>query len=182
MFCSPVTESNRCMHSHIVRTSQFQTQYTSTQTRKDMFCLTMEEPHLDYNHSGFNKTLKSRPHTMISGATTTSLSFKDYSRGEHLDSCRNPPPPAITNNGRPESRLLRPNFLIGGNRQQKQSVLFPTKLRRLLDDAVADGNEHIISWLPDGKAFKIHDPEAFTQVILKRYFRQTMFKSFTRQL
>lgn len=64
----------------------------------------------------------------------------------------------------------------------KHAILFPTKLRCILDDAVTEGNEHIVSWLPDGKAFKIHNPEAFTKVILRRYFRQTMFKSFTRQL
>ncbi len=64
----------------------------------------------------------------------------------------------------------------------KNIILFPMKLRRLLDDAVEEGNEHIISWLPNGKAFKIHDSDAFTDVILKRYFRQTRFKSFTRQL
>ena len=64
----------------------------------------------------------------------------------------------------------------------KHAILFPTKLRCILDDAVTEGNEHIVSWLPDGKAFKIHNPEAFTKIILRRYFRQTMFKSFTRQL
>jgi HSF-type DNA-binding len=61
-------------------------------------------------------------------------------------------------------------------------MLFPAKLRGLLDDAVVEGNEHLISWLPGGNAFKIHDPDLLAERVLKRYFRQNSFKSFTRQL
>lgn len=80
-----------------------------------------------------------------------------------------------------------PTVVVDHNKRSSETIkqhaiLFPTKLRCILDDAVTEGNEHIVSWLPDGKAFKIHNPEAFTKVILRRYFRQTMFKSFTRQL
>ena len=59
---------------------------------------------------------------------------------------------------------------------------FPWKLHQLLDDVENDGNEHIISWLPDGKGFKVHRPTDFTKLILHSYFRQTKYKSFTRQV
>lgn len=41
----------------------------------------------------------------------------------------------------------------------------------------------IISWLPCGKAFKVHDMDAFTQLILPHEFgSMTSFRSFRRQL
>jgi hypothetical protein len=59
----------------------------------------------------------------------------------------------------------------------------------MLENAERDGYSHIISWMPDGKSFKIHvdgsldeeDEKAIVE-ILKRTFNQTRFKSFLRQL
>mmetsp|Transcript_625 Transcript_625/g.1145 ORF Transcript_625/g.1145 Transcript_625/m.1145 type:complete len:261 (+) Transcript_625:70-852(+) len=59
---------------------------------------------------------------------------------------------------------------------------FPMKLRQVLTDAGVEGNEHIISWLPCGTAFRVHKPVLFTQTIMRRYFRQSHYRSFTRQL
>jgi hypothetical protein len=59
---------------------------------------------------------------------------------------------------------------------------FPCKLYKLLQDAEKEGNESIVSWLPHGNAFKVHKPAEFASKIMKKYFRQTQFKSFTRQL
>jgi hypothetical protein len=59
---------------------------------------------------------------------------------------------------------------------------FPWKLHELLDDVERDSNEHIISWLLCGSAFKIHKPDTFCDSIMTKYFRQTKFKSFTRQV
>ena len=60
---------------------------------------------------------------------------------------------------------------------------FPRKLLDVLNDAAKYGFEHIISWLPDGKSFRVHDPILFTGVIMPRYFQnQTKYKSFQRQL
>lgn len=61
-------------------------------------------------------------------------------------------------------------------------VLFPYKLLQVLEEAERDGNTHIVSWLPHGKAFKVHKPEEFTSMIMQKYFRQSHFKSFTRQV
>lgn len=59
---------------------------------------------------------------------------------------------------------------------------FPMKLRTVLNDALLENNEHIISWLPHGKAFKVHKPDLFASQIMRRYFRQSHFRSFTRQV
>lgn len=58
---------------------------------------------------------------------------------------------------------------------------FPTKLHELLDEAEAKGHSSVISWCPDGKSFRIHDPQGMVP-ILTNYFRQTKYKSLLRQL
>lgn len=59
---------------------------------------------------------------------------------------------------------------------------FPHKLHHMLLESEDLGMSHIISWLPNGKAFKIHNPAAFESTIMKKHFKQTKLKSFTRQL
>lgn len=62
--------------------------------------------------------------------------------------------------------------------------LFPYTLHELLDD-VEDDEElsAIISWLPDGKSFRLHNPILFEKRLLQKYFpRQSQLKSFMRQL
>ncbi|CAJ1959521.1 unnamed protein product [Cylindrotheca closterium] len=61
---------------------------------------------------------------------------------------------------------------------------FPYKLHTLLEDVTADEElSTIISWLPDGKSFRIHSQEEFERRVLKDYFpRQKQVKSFMRQL
>lgn len=43
-------------------------------------------------------------------------------------------------------------------------------------------NAHIISWLPHGQGFVIHDKQRFASMILPRYFDGAKFTSFTRRL
>jgi hypothetical protein len=59
----------------------------------------------------------------------------------------------------------------------------------MLENAERDGYAHLISWLPDGKSFKIHAERSLNGSdeqnlvdILKKHFNQTRFKSFLRQL
>jgi hypothetical protein len=59
---------------------------------------------------------------------------------------------------------------------------FPWKLHQLLEDAETHGNTHVVSWLPGGKAFKVHNPTEFYEQIMPHYFKQTRYKSFTRQV
>ena len=59
---------------------------------------------------------------------------------------------------------------------------FPFKLHSILENSGKLNQEHIISWLPSGKAFKIHKPKEFANVIMPQYFNQTKYRSFQRQL
>ena len=59
---------------------------------------------------------------------------------------------------------------------------FPGKLYRLLADAERNGNDSIISFTPDGRAFKIHSREMFLQEVSPTYFRQAKVTAFVRQL
>lgn len=59
---------------------------------------------------------------------------------------------------------------------------FPEKLHRLLRECEATGNDDIISFTADGKAFQIHKPDRFFSIIVPRYFKQSKLSSFKRQL
>jgi HSF-type DNA-binding len=66
----------------------------------------------------------------------------------------------------------------GGN----TTVLFPWKLHEMLQNVISDHKETIVSWLPEGRAFKVHNVPEFVCDILPLYFKQTKYKSFQRQL
>ena len=63
---------------------------------------------------------------------------------------------------------------------------FPWKLHEILDDADRHGQENIVSWLPSGTAFRVHNPCLFVTTTMPLYFKsQTKtpkYKSFLRQL
>lgn len=59
---------------------------------------------------------------------------------------------------------------------------FPLRLHDMLDNAEAEGYQHIVSWLPEGNGFHIHDPEAMLPILQKCGFNQSKWKSFLRQL
>jgi hypothetical protein len=44
------------------------------------------------------------------------------------------------------------------------------------------GSQNVVSWQPHGKAFRVHQPAIFARAIMPRYFKQTKYKSFQRQL
>ena len=59
---------------------------------------------------------------------------------------------------------------------------FPFKLYQLLENASERGYEDIVSWADGGRSFKVHQTKLFTETVMKDYFKQTHFKSFTRQV
>ena len=59
---------------------------------------------------------------------------------------------------------------------------FPIKLQILLKIVEELGFQHIISWLPHGRAFIIHRPLLFEKEIMSKFFNPTKFSSFKRQL
>jgi hypothetical protein len=59
---------------------------------------------------------------------------------------------------------------------------FSWQLYQMLADAESYDFQSIISWQPHGRAFRVHDPEKFEQMILPSYFKSSKYKSFSRQL
>jgi len=59
---------------------------------------------------------------------------------------------------------------------------FPWKLYDMLHTAEKRNEEHIISWIREGKAFKVHNRNLFIEEYMKKMFNQTKYKSFQRQL
>jgi hypothetical protein len=59
---------------------------------------------------------------------------------------------------------------------------FPFKLHHLLNEADRCGFDRIISWIPTGDGFRVHDPKTFAKLIMPRYFEMSHYKSFQRQL
>jgi len=59
---------------------------------------------------------------------------------------------------------------------------FPLKLHRMLKYAALENLEDIVSWMPHGRAFKIHDSKVFASTIMPKFFNQSKYTSFQRQL
>ena len=60
--------------------------------------------------------------------------------------------------------------------------LFPSKLFRLLECESNDSPDAIVSWILEGRAFIVRKPERFTKEIMPKYFGQTKFSSFQKQI
>lgn len=66
--------------------------------------------------------------------------------------------------------------------KERQRLPFPCKLFEMLEDADEKGFRHVVSWNSDGDGFMVHDTDTFMKQIIPRYFNQTKYKSFQRQL
>jgi hypothetical protein len=66
--------------------------------------------------------------------------------------------------------------------EQHRGLQFPWKLHLLLESVEKGGQSHIISWLPDGNSFRVHDKQMFTQEIMQTFFGTSKYKSFQRSL
>ncbi len=78
--------------------------------------------------------------------------------------------------------LLRPSdpeytAFHGGNRKSANN--FPAKLHGILSNPEY---EHIIRWMPHGRAWKIFDKDLLVSEVIPKYWGQTKYESFSRQL
>mmetsp|Transcript_30202 Transcript_30202/g.54850 ORF Transcript_30202/g.54850 Transcript_30202/m.54850 type:complete len:737 (+) Transcript_30202:54-2264(+) len=62
--------------------------------------------------------------------------------------------------------------------QRAVSAPFPRRLYELLQNE----DENVVSWTGDGKSFRIHNPTAFSNTVLPKYFRHSKLTSLQRQL
>eukprot|EP00571_Detonula_confervacea_P008907 CAMPEP_0172328224 /NCGR_PEP_ID=MMETSP1058-20130122/60241_1 /TAXON_ID=83371 /ORGANISM="Detonula confervacea, Strain CCMP 353" /LENGTH=477 /DNA_ID=CAMNT_0013045327 /DNA_START=79 /DNA_END=1512 /DNA_ORIENTATION=+ len=73
-------------------------------------------------------------------------------------------------------------YIEGGGqvvKHKKSGANFPAKLHQMLSDPQF---LHIIMWMPHGRAWKIVDKDLLMSIAVPKYFVQTKFESFTRQL
>ena len=61
-------------------------------------------------------------------------------------------------------------------------MLFPWRLHDMLLDAEDMGFCDLVSWLPCGTMFRVHQTDDFAEKVLPKYFNQNRYKSFQRQL
>ena len=73
------------------------------------------------------------------------------------------------------------NEAASTKKKGRHQEAFPHKLFKMLEDSDASGYSNILSWLPHGLAFKIHDENLFKHNVMKIYYKST-FESFKRQL
>ena len=59
---------------------------------------------------------------------------------------------------------------------------FPWKLWEMLERSTIDSFEHVVSWQPGNDCFKVHDTKRFVFQVMPRFFNQSKYKSFQRQL
>lgn len=63
-----------------------------------------------------------------------------------------------------------------------KSETFPYRLYRMIEDAHAEGNSDIIHFMPHGRAFIVEHHDKLVDKLLTRYFNQSKYVSFQRQL
>jgi len=59
---------------------------------------------------------------------------------------------------------------------------FPEKLHRMLQEIEKDGISDVVSFFSHGRAFGVHDMERFVADVMPKYFKQSKWNSFARQL
>jgi hypothetical protein len=64
----------------------------------------------------------------------------------------------------------------------RRGIQFPWKIHEMLKQAEEKGHTHIVSWLPDGKAFKVHKKEEFCNEIMPWWFNSNKYKTWQRSL
>jgi hypothetical protein len=70
----------------------------------------------------------------------------------------------------------------GANKSREVRQPFPCKVYEMLEDAEDKDFADIVSWNKEGNGFTVHNKDRFTKEIVPKYFNQTRYKSFQRQL
>lgn len=61
---------------------------------------------------------------------------------------------------------------------QREHHHFPFKLYCMLEYASDSEQSSVVSWVEGGRAFAIHDQQAFLRHVVPAFFNQTKFRSF----
>jgi hypothetical protein len=79
------------------------------------------------------------------------------------------------------STTATPKVLLVHQRDTHQGMHFPWKLHHLLEET-NKGHSSVVSWLPGGKAFKVHKKEEFCNELMPAFFNSSKYKTFQRSL
>ncbi|MFK7826334.1 MAG: heat shock factor family protein [Oligoflexales bacterium] len=71
--------------------------------------------------------------------------------------------------------------LILQKENEKAQDSFPEKLYQLLSYVEENDLDHVVSWLPHGRSFLVHNDEEFLKIV-PLFFSQSKISSFKRQL
>jgi len=112
----------------------------------------------------------------ILAMTSKERIFKKALHNVNNDNCEKKKPPSS-----PQPPSSPPSRKGKGNRGGSE-VRFPKTLHRMLQDAEENNFDDIVGWRPHGRAFMVHDKARFVKEVLPRYFKQSKYTSFTRQL
>jgi hypothetical protein len=66
--------------------------------------------------------------------------------------------------------------------EEKRKKDFPWKLHVMLEEAENANKNHIVSWNPDGKSFKVHKPDVFVKEVAPKYFNHKNYRSFQKMV
>ena len=90
---------------------------------------------------------------------------------------------ASTNNGCNLPARMHEHVSLRRLGAVKQSPIpFPWKLHEMLEDATSLNFDATVSWIPEDTGFRVHNVQDFVDNIMPRYFNQSKYKSFQRQL
>jgi hypothetical protein len=122
----------------------------------------------------------------ISSMPTNNKRFAYVSREEDEDGEENEPDDDDDQDMEDDEETEDDKSAPSAGSQQRNNggvlVSFPLRLQRMLDKLEAECDTDTISWLPHGRSFLVHDPEAFVDQLMPLYFNQTKYSSFQRQL
>jgi len=79
-----------------------------------------------------------------------------------------------------DTRFISSDYKELDNYIKKET--FPKVLYQLLVDAAKHGNEDIVCFLPHGRSFILKDIKKFETIVMPKYFKMSVWKSFRRQL
>ena len=140
---------------------------------------------IDENDPDFKIVLKQFEEMEDAASGSNEIPLSNGSKASCLDNTKVSPaiPNATSLKRQNQPDFCQPNHKKMKNNQALQGIeIFPVKLFKILDRSDVCGYSPIISWPPNGEAFKIHNENLFKEKIMKQCFFQTEIKSFKHQL
>jgi hypothetical protein len=102
----------------------------------------------------------------------TSLMSGNLNSSNHISNNINSNPPPVLPRDLEEEVGRRKSVMAGT--PYSVSKQFPWRLHKMLELVEKEGLEEIVSFLPDGRSFKVHDPSRFEKGLMRRCFNQTV--------